>query len=407
MLKPVVLNEFHQAIEHVMQQIEVDNLQKPKQLGTLSQVMEGIFSGSISIDEEICLYMKNQFQITMETPIALICFYLGSLLEEKRSRIQADLVTLLQQRKDFSYCIIPSIYEKSLIAVVYGYEKGHSIERWIQYQILSGWNKNMQIGIGWREISTLQNLKKDFKELYPYLDWNIVLGENVIVSYPKITKIQTVPCIYPVKIEDTMKLSVCNNQQKVINECMDNFHQHFQSGQVYAPKEIKECYVRFLWAFINTSIEVGFENGKKIEQQKILESIMGAKTKNELKEVSQELLNWILTEEDKEITHLTVKRAINMIHEFYSSGITLEEISDKLNITPEYLGTQFTKEMGVNFSTYIKNYRIAKAKELLIGTSMKVYEIAMQVGYMDGKYFSKVFKEHCGQLPAEYRKAYK
>lgn len=96
-----------------------------------------------------------------------------------------------------------------------------------------------------------------------------------------------------------------------------------------------------------------------------------------------------------------------MIHEFYQSGITLEEIASKLNITPEYLGTQFHKEMGVNFSTYMKNYRISKAKELLCGTQLKLYEIAEKVGYSDPKYFSKVFKETTGQLPAEYRKTFK
>ena len=96
-----------------------------------------------------------------------------------------------------------------------------------------------------------------------------------------------------------------------------------------------------------------------------------------------------------------------MIHEFYQSGITLNEIADKLNITPEYLGSQFHKEVGVNFSTYIRDFRISKAKELLIGTQLKLYKIAEQVGYTDPKYFSRVFRECTGQLPEEYRKSLK
>ena len=96
-----------------------------------------------------------------------------------------------------------------------------------------------------------------------------------------------------------------------------------------------------------------------------------------------------------------------MLQEFYTSGITLEEIADKLQITPEYLGTQFHKEMGVTFSTYLKQVRMSKAKELLIGTQLKLYEIAEKLGYSDSKYFSKVFKETFGQLPAEYRKTHR
>ena len=96
-----------------------------------------------------------------------------------------------------------------------------------------------------------------------------------------------------------------------------------------------------------------------------------------------------------------------MIHEFYQSGITLDEIADKLNVTPEYLSMQFHKEMGETYSSYLKNYRVGKAKELLLGTQMKQYEVAAEVGYTDSKYFGRVFRECTGYTPAEYRKANK
>lgn len=96
-----------------------------------------------------------------------------------------------------------------------------------------------------------------------------------------------------------------------------------------------------------------------------------------------------------------------MIHEFYQSGITLDEIAAKLNVTPEYLSMQFHREVGETYSSYLKNYRISKAKELLIGTQKKQYEVAKEVGYADSKYFSKVFREYTGYSPAEYRKSHK
>ena len=78
---------------------------------------------------------------------------------------------------------------------------------------------------------------------------------------------------------------------------------------------------------------------------------------------------------------LVIRRTKSLIHEFYARGITLDEIAEKLNVTPEYLGSQFHKEVGVTFSTYMKEYRIQKAKKLLIGTNLKLYEVAEQVGY--------------------------
>ena len=104
---------------------------------------------------------------------------------------------------------------------------------------------------------------------------------------------------------------------------------------------------------------------------------------------------------------LLVKRSQCIIHEFYNKGITLDEIALKLGVTPEYLSTQFKKEIGESFSDYIRSYRINKAKKLLISTELKLYQISEQVGYNDPKYFSKVFKENTDQLPGEYRKIYK
>jgi len=133
---------------------------------------------------------------------------------------------------------------------------------------------------------------------------------------------------------------------------------------------------------------------------------MSAKSTEELRAVCAKVFDSIITKEEKgnSSATLTVKRAESMINEFYNTGITLDEIALKLNITPEYLGTQFHKEVGKNFSTYMKEIRIKKAKKLLIGSQLKLYEIAQKVGYADAKYFSRVFKECTGQLPAEYRK---
>ena len=86
-------------------------------------------------------------------------------------------------------------------------------------------------------------------------------------------------------------------------------------------------------------------------------------------------------------------------------GERIRNRRNTLNLTQEYLGTQFHKELGENFSTYIRNYRLAKAKEMLIGTQLRQYEITEKVGYADAKYFARVFKECVGMSPAEYRKS--
>ena len=50
--------------------------------------------------------------------------------------------------------------------------------------------------------------------------------------------------------------------------------------------------------------------------------------------------------------------------------------------------------------------RIAKAKELLSHTNLKVNEIAARTGFCSSKYFNRVFKKATGISAAQYREAH-
>lgn len=67
--------------------------------------------------------------------------------------------------------------------------------------------------------------------------------------------------------------------------------------------------------------------------------------------------------------------------------------------SPEYLSRLFKGETGRNFSAYLTEYRLKRAKELLAGTDMKIYEVAYTVGYANPSYFSKVYHEVMGMTP--------
>ena len=52
----------------------------------------------------------------------------------------------------------------------------------------------------------------------------------------------------------------------------------------------------------------------------------------------------------------------------------------------------YSKEVGVSFSNYLNKIRIEQSKLLLKNTDSSIVEIAMEVGFEDQSYFSKVFK---------------
>ena len=64
----------------------------------------------------------------------------------------------------------------------------------------------------------------------------------------------------------------------------------------------------------------------------------------------------------------------------------------------------FHKITNQNFSSYVRNRRVERAKELLTSSAMKTYEIAGAVGFTTPKYFSSVFKQVTGVTPSEYQR---
>ncbi|HAA24840.1 MAG TPA: hypothetical protein DCE11_01795 [Ruminiclostridium sp.] len=95
-------------------------------------------------------------------------------------------------------------------------------------------------------------------------------------------------------------------------------------------------------------------------------------------------------------------RAKKYIRDNFKDEITLEELSRKMNISPQYFSRLFKEETGYNFIEYLTFVRIEHSKILLTTTNMTVKEICYNVGYGDPNYFSRLFKKNTGMSPTVY-----
>ena len=99
-----------------------------------------------------------------------------------------------------------------------------------------------------------------------------------------------------------------------------------------------------------------------------------------------------------------VQEALNFIRLHYGEDITIQQVAYALYLSPYYLMHIFKNDVGKTFNTFLTEYRMEMAKELLKTPGCRIYEIASQVGYSDVKYFNKLFKKHTDLTPSEYIK---
>ncbi len=101
-----------------------------------------------------------------------------------------------------------------------------------------------------------------------------------------------------------------------------------------------------------------------------------------------------------------IRMAKQYINQNYNTALTLESVSAYIGFNPAYFSSLFKKETGKNFMEYVMELRIHNSKQLLIQTTKDIADIAMEVGYTDLKYFSKLFKKISGLNPSEFRRLY-
>ena len=82
-----------------------------------------------------------------------------------------------------------------------------------------------------------------------------------------------------------------------------------------------------------------------------------------------------------------------------------ESVCRELGVSAAYFSTVFKKETGKTFISFLTDYRMEKAVELLMTTNDKTYIITEKVGYADPNYFSYAFKKQYSMSPSKYRTA--
>ncbi|MCB9233729.1 MAG: helix-turn-helix transcriptional regulator [Bacteroidia bacterium] len=85
---------------------------------------------------------------------------------------------------------------------------------------------------------------------------------------------------------------------------------------------------------------------------------------------------------------------------------TVQEISQSLNLTADYLSSMLKSLTGQTTQQHIHNKLIEKAKVRLSTTNLSVSEIAYELGFEHPQSFSKLFKSKTRQTPQEFRTSF-
>ena len=115
--------------------------------------------------------------------------------------------------------------------------------------------------------------------------------------------------------------------------------------------------------------------------------------------------NYIITTDAEQNRNLlSIKKVLDYISAHYRDPLSVKELSGLSNYSEFYFMKLFKQYTGKTAAAYLNDYRLEKAKSLLLHTDASVTDIALDVGFNNTSYFIKKFQEANQLSPHKFRK---
>ncbi len=99
-----------------------------------------------------------------------------------------------------------------------------------------------------------------------------------------------------------------------------------------------------------------------------------------------------------------VNQICTYLDEHFTEKISVQDLAEKMQLTPQYISKIFTQQMGISIRDYINRARFAYAIHLIDSSDEPLIDVCYESGFSDYKYMEKSFENILGCSPKEYRK---
>lgn len=403
LLKPLNV----QDIIEVLNSIE-DKLSKNKaEAVSAEQLLFSILTGEGNDQEMVHKRFAEKIRHQEDQVVSMFLVRSESILDDTAGQMADILKDSLNAVCLTGFSIFKLPYEKQILVIISDGQNVRYLKTIFKTQIIRELKKKGEFLISYGEITRLPMLKDTVKQMQELLSYTFVFPDSHIIDKELVQNLIFEKVEYPEHIEHAIRRDIRNGNKDGIKKNAGKFEEAVIESKE-TPQVIKNHTVRFVMALLDTARDL-MEN-KDIEA--LYQYLLNDMLKTGIREI---FLNnyWKMIQmivDDREEDALTdngmILNVIEFIRHNYDREISLSDAADLVGITPEYLSKLFSREMGINFCTFLGEFRVSAAKKLLITGKYKIYEVAEMVGYKDTKYFNKVFRSVMGVSPSDYRKVF-
>ncbi len=98
-----------------------------------------------------------------------------------------------------------------------------------------------------------------------------------------------------------------------------------------------------------------------------------------------------------------IAQSVDYIYAHLNERITIKDLAEHVGVSTSFLSREFSKELGISVSDYIREKKIEMAQDMLLNTNMNELEISCRLAFSSQSHFIQTFKNMVGQTPKQYR----
>lgn len=239
-------------------------------------------------------------------------------------------------------------------------------------------------------------------------EWGrLLMTRDGVLDYSRVSHLKRIPRQEMISDEE---LSALENYVRYLGkeemgELFQKLHSRAGAWTDASPESMAEVFYALL-----SSVEsaVNEEERDKLDEACMYAYVEARSFPGAIKNLYMKLEEYISQKREimKEKTRKPISEAVRYIKVNYGKNISAEDVAAASQVSAVYLSRLFKDEMDMGFNEFLTQVRLEEARKLLAGTNLTIKEIAGKVGYLDEKYFSKLFKKVTGIKPTEYRRIY-
>ncbi|WP_055105615.1 response regulator [Paenibacillus ihumii] len=265
---------------------------------------------------------------------------------------------------------------------------------------------SVTIGLG-DPVEDISLMPQSYKQALEALDGKMFIGRGQLIKYEEVRRTPEMKDARTLDIRlDALFKAMSNYELVKIHDEIDNLFQSVSTLRSKFTIYNLAIYIVFKLEHYLSTLDEDLSKILGLELSSldiVLKFEMMDDIRSWLVRKAFEISETLRQRENSQCSRL-IREILSTMQDNLHENITLKDIAHKFSFSPNYLGHLFKEEVGRSFSEMLIQLRMEKACELLRNPTLKIYEVADQVGYRYIPYFSRQFKETYGMTPMEFRK---